>query len=69
MPASFYPFALLADGRIDFGADYADEEVLFIRTDIRERTVRLGDPMTTRERGEDGRFGVWFYRCIRLDPA
>ncbi len=69
MASSFYPFVLLADGRIDFGSDYADEEVRFIRTDLRERPVRLGESMTTQERGEDGRFEGWTYRCIRLDPV
>ena len=49
MPASFYPFVLLADGRIDFGSDYPDEDVRFIRTDIRERPVRLGESMTTMQ--------------------
>lgn len=69
MPTSFYPFVLLADGRIDFGSDYADEEVRFIRTDLRERPVRLGEVMTTEEKGEDGRFTGWTYRCIRLDAV
>lgn len=69
MPGSFSPFALLADGRIDFGCDYSDEDVRFIQTDLRGRPVRLGEEMSTRERGEDGRFGSWTYRCIRLDPV
>ena len=69
MPSSFYPFALLADGRIDYGSDYADEDVRFILTDIRDRPVRLGELMTTREKGDDGRFTEWSYRCIRLDPV
>ena len=69
MPTSFYPFALLPDGRIDFGSDYADEEVRFIRTDIRDRPVRLGELMTTQENGDDGRFTAWSYRCIRLDAV
>ena len=65
---AFYPFVLLPDGRIDYGTDYADE-VRFIQTDLRERPVRLGESMTTQERGEDGRFEAWTYRCIRLDPV
>ncbi len=69
MSTSFFPFVLLADGRIDFGSDYADEEVRFIHTDIRERPVRLGELITTQEKGDDGRFMPWSYRCIRLDPV
>ena len=69
MPSSFYPFVLLADGRIDFGSDYPDDEVRFIRTDIRACPVRLGEIMSTREKGEDGGFTAWRYRCIRLDAV
>ena len=69
MPSSFYPFALLADGRIDFGSDYGDDEVRYIQTDIRHRPVRLGELMTTREKGDDGLFTDWTYRCIRLDAV
>jgi hypothetical protein len=69
VPSSFYPFVLLADGRIDFGSDYADDEIRFIQTDLRERPVRLGEVMTTQEKGEDGRFTGWTYRCIRLDAV
>ncbi len=69
MPSSFYPFVLLADGRIDFGSDYADEDVRFIQTDIRDRSVRLGELMNTQEKGDDGRFTAWSYRCIRLDAV
>lgn len=69
MPASFFPFVLLADGRIDFGSDYADDEVRFIQTDLRDRPVRLGELITTQEKGDDGRFGPWSYRCIRLDAV
>lgn len=69
MPSSFYPFALLPDGRIDYGCDYADDDVRFIRTDIRDRPVRLGELMTTQEKGDDGLVTGWTYRCIRLDPV
>lgn len=65
---AFYPFVLLADGRIDYGADYADD-VRFIQTDICDRSVRLGELMTTQERDDDGQLKPWTYRCIRLDAV
>ncbi len=69
LTGSFFPFVLTVDGRIDFGCDYADEAERFIPTDLRDRPVRLGEVMTTRERGEDGRFTPWTYRCIRVDAV
>ncbi len=68
-PASFYPFVLLLDGRIDYGCDYTDDAVRYIRTNVRERLVRLGELMTTHEKDDNGRFKEWTYRCIRLDPV
>lgn len=68
LASSFYPFVLLADGRIDYGTDYPDE-LRFIPTDLRDRPVRLGELMATEERDDDGAPKPWLYRCIRLDPV
>ena len=68
MATAFCPFVVLTDGRIDYGTDHADD-IRHIPTDIRDRPVRLGEVMTTRERDDDGQIKPWIYSCIGLDAV
>ena len=37
-----YPFALVADGSMDFGAAYENEEDRWWQTDLREKKIEMG---------------------------
>jgi hypothetical protein len=37
-----YPFALVADGSMDFGAAYEDEKDRWWQTDLREKKIEMG---------------------------
>jgi hypothetical protein len=50
------PFALDADGRMDFGEGRVDEDRIW-RTDIRDRDIGLGETFTVRWSG--GETGVY----------
>ncbi len=69
LPSSFSPFVLFPDGRIDFGSDWSVADGRYIQTNIRDRPIRRGELMTTKEPDDDGRFKEWTYRCVRLEPA
>ncbi len=57
-----YPFALVADGSMDFGAAYENEEDRWWQTDLREKKIEMGAAfkVTSKEIEYD-------YKIVKID--
>ena len=57
-----YPFALVADGSMDFGAVYENEEDRWWKTDLREKKIELGAAFKVTEKETE-----YGYTIIKID--
>ncbi len=57
-----YPFALVADGSMDFGAAYEKEEDRWWKTDLREKKIELGAAFKVTEKETE-----YDYTIVKLD--
>jgi len=57
-----YPFALVADGSMDFGAAYEKDEQRWWRTDLREHKIELGAAFKIWEQEQE-----YAYTIVKID--
>ena len=57
-----YPFALVADGSIDFGATYEKEAERWWRTDLREHKIEMGVAFKIWEQDQE-----FAYTIVKID--
>ena len=53
-----YPFALVADGSIDFGASSENEEDRWWKTDVREKKIEVGAAFKVTEKETDYDYAI-----------
>lgn len=57
-----YPFALVADGSIDYGASYENEEDRWWKTDLREKKIEMGAAFKVSEKEQE-----YDYTIVKID--
>jgi hypothetical protein len=57
-----YPFALVADGSMDFGAAYENEQERWWRTDLREHKIEQGAAFKIWEQDQE-----FAYTIVKID--
>jgi hypothetical protein len=57
-----FPFALVADGSMDFGASYEKEEERWWRTDLRDHKIEMGAAFKIWEQDQE-----FDYTIVKLD--
>ena len=57
-----FPFAFVADGSMDFGAVYENEEDRWWRTDLREKKIEIGAAFKVTEKETE-----YDYTIVKLD--
>jgi len=57
-----YPFALVADGSMDFGAAYENEEDRWWKTDLREKKIAMSAAFKVSQKETD-----YNYTIIKID--
>lgn len=65
---NIYPFVLQANGTVDFGSDYQDSEIRYIRTNIMDKIIQIGELFTMDELDEDnGGRAEFTYRIQKVE--
>ena len=57
-----YPFALIPDGSIDFGATHEKEDERWWKTDLREKKIEIGVAFKVIEQDEE-----YDYKIVKID--
>jgi hypothetical protein len=57
-----YPFALVADGSMDYGASYENEEDRWWKTDLREKKIEMGAAFKVSEKEQE-----YDYTIVKID--
>ena len=57
-----YPFALVADGSMDFGAFLENEEDRWWQTDLREKKIEIGAAFKVTEKQT-----IYDYKIVKID--
>lgn len=57
-----YPFALVADGSIDFGSAYENEEDRWWKTDLREKKIEMGVAFKVSDKEQE-----YDYKIVKID--
>ena len=57
-----FPFALIPDGSIDFGATYEKKEERWWKTDLREKKIEAGAAFKVIEQDEE-----YDYKIVKID--
>jgi hypothetical protein len=57
-----YPFALIADGSVDFGASYQKEDERWWKTDLRENKIEIGSAFKVIEQDDE-----YDYKIVKID--
>ena len=57
-----YPFALVADGSMDFGAAYENEEDRWWQTDLREKKIEMGAAFKVTSKETE-----YEYKIVKID--